>query len=138
MNMAFRTEIVPSFYQLFMKEFGIDRFDDIWSGIFLKKIADHLGDRVSLGAPIVVHNKRPRNIFKDLRSELEGIVINEDLWRIVDSLDLNGTNYHDCYASLIDSLAIRLDQFREKLHRDFMKLQLKKMRLWLDVVDKIR
>jgi hypothetical protein len=84
MNTAFVSKIIPAFYHLYMNHIGIDRFDDIWSGIFLKKIADHLGDNVSLGKPLVYHNKRPRNVFKDLRNELEGMVINETLWRIVE------------------------------------------------------
>jgi hypothetical protein len=46
MNLSFVSKIIPAFYQLYMKHMGVDRFDDIWSGIFLKKIADHLGDRV--------------------------------------------------------------------------------------------
>jgi len=104
MNTAFLRKCIPAFYQLYMNVFGIDRFDDIWSGIFLKKIADHLGDSICLGKPLVYHDKRPRNIFKDLKSELEGMAINEVLWRIVDSLELNGKDYYTCYQELADDL----------------------------------
>lgn len=37
MNTSFTPEIIPAFYQLYMNFMGVDRFDDIWSGIFLKK-----------------------------------------------------------------------------------------------------
>jgi len=120
MNTAFRRKVIPAFYQLYMNFMSIDRFDDIWSGLFLKKIADHLGDKICLGAPIVYHDKRPRSIFKDLKSELEGIIINEILWKVVDSLQLNGKDYYSCYQELADGLERNLDMFTENFHRKFM------------------
>jgi len=138
MNTSFVPKIIPAFYQLYMKYMGIDRFDDIWSGIFLKKIADHLGDRICLGKPLVRHIKRPRSIFKDLKSELGGIAVNEVLWRIVDQVELSGRDYNRCYLELISGIERNLNKFNEKLDRDFMRLQVKKMRLWLDIVDKIK
>jgi len=137
MNTAFTTKVVPAFYQLYMNYEGVDRFDDIWSGIFLKKVADSLGDSMSLGVPLVRHDKRSRNVFKDLRSELEGIIMNETLWRIVQDLELEGSDYYSAYASLTEGVGRRIDEFGEKRHRDFMRVQVEKMRLWLDVVDKI-
>ncbi len=111
MNTSFVSKIIPAFYQLYMKSMGVDRFDDIWSGIFLKKIADHLGERVCLGKPLVYHDKRPRSVFKDLRSELEGIVMNETLWKIVDSSELDGKDYYTCYQALTDSLKRNLSKY---------------------------
>jgi len=138
MNTAFRCKVIPAFYQLYMNFMGIDRFDDIWSGLFLKKIADHLGDKICLGEPLVYHDKRPRNIFKDLRRELEGIIMNEILWKIADSLQLSGKDYYSSYQELADGLESNLDMFAEKFHRKFMLMQVQKMRLWLKIIDKIK
>jgi hypothetical protein len=137
MNTAFKRIVIPAFYQLYMKHLGIDRFDDIWSGIFLKKIADHLNDKICVGIPLIYHDKRPRSIFKDLKAELEGMAINEILWRIVDSVDLNCGDYHSCYEELANSIQKRLGEFGEKVHRDFTAHQIEKMKLWLKVVDRI-
>jgi len=137
MNTAFVPQIIPAFYQLYMKTLGIDRFDDIWSGLFLKKIADALGDAISLGQPLVYHDKRPRDTFKDLSAELEGMAINEKLWRIVDELEIEGKNYFDAYESLIFGLQKSIDKFGKGLQKKFMKLQTEKMRLWLRVVDQL-
>ena len=46
MNTSFKRKAVPAMYQLYMNTMGVDRFDDIWSGVFVKRIADYLGDRV--------------------------------------------------------------------------------------------
>jgi len=138
MNTAFVPKIIPAFYQLYMNLLGIDRFDDIWSGIILKRIADHLGDKVCLGKPLVYHDKRKRDTFEDLEKELEGMIINEMLWKIIDSLELHGKNYHDAYSSLIDGLKKDLDKFKHHSHRKFMDVQVRKMNLWLETIDKIR
>lgn len=137
MNTAFRSKIIPAFYQLYMKYMGIDRFDDIWSGIFLKKIADHLGEKLSLGLPPVYHSKRPRSSFRDLKVELEGMVLNEKLWKIVESIVLEGGDYLECYSELSEGLAKRIDTFEEKTHRDFISFIVEKMRLWARVVERI-
>jgi len=138
MNTAFTAKIIPAFYQLYMNFMGVDRFDDIWSGIFLKKVADYLGDKVCLGQPTVYHNKRSRNAFSDLRKELEGMVINEVLWRTVDEAEINGSSYWDCYNSLIiNGLEKKINRFNELNHRKFIEKQIEKMKLWLEIVDKV-
>lgn len=137
MNTSFVPEIIPAFYQIYMNFMGIDRFDDIWSGIFLKKVADHLRHKVCLGAPLVYHNKRPRDIFKDLKKELEGIIINETLWKIVDGLELEGKTYWDSYYSLVNGLEENTTSFQNLVHQKFMSIQVEKMKLWLEIIDKL-
>ena len=138
MNTAFLREIIPAFYQSYSNFMGIDRFDDIWSGVFIKKIADHLGRRVSLGNPLADHRKRPRDTFKDLRKEFEGMVINEKLWKLVDEIELEGSTYWDAYDSLTQELEKRISQaFPEPLYQKFLKVQLRKMKLWLRIIDKL-
>jgi len=136
MNTAFLPEIVPAFYQLYNNSMGIDRFDDIWSGTFLKKILDHLGKKICLGAPLVYHRKRPRDTFKDLAKELEGMMINEKLWRLVDEAEIGGATYCEAYNSLTQELEKKVPRtFTEPRHQRFLKLQIKKMKLWLKVTD---
>jgi len=136
MNTAFLPEIVPAFYQLYSNFMGIDRFDDIWSGIFLKKITDHLERKVCLGTPLVEHRKRPRDTFKDLRKELDGMIINEKLWTLADEVEIEGTTYWDAYSSLIQELEKTIQKaFNEPRYRRFLKVQLQKMKLWLKITD---
>lgn len=137
MNASFATQIIPAFYQLYMNCMGVDRFDDIWSGIFLKTIADHLGHKTCLGKPLVQHDKRPRNVFGDLRKELDGIIINESLWKIFDPLSIEGETYWGSYNSLIYNLEKKLPEVANQLHRKFLEIQTSKMSLWLKILDKI-
>jgi len=138
MNTSFKTEVIPAFYQLYMNIQGIDRFDDIWSGIFLKRIADHLGEKMCVGNPLGSHIKRSRNVFDDLRKELGGIVMNETLWRMVDEAELSSNSFADCYLELSEHLSKSLsEKIKDSICVRFMRLQIQKMRTWIKAVDKL-
>ena len=128
MNLSFKPEIISVFYQLPMNEFGIDRFDDIWSGIIIKKISDHLGKYISSGRPICEHIKEPRSTFKDLEAEAKGLGVNEELWKIIDNIELEDNNYRDCYQQ------IAFDIRDKSSYRTFLG---EKMGQWIDVIDRL-
>jgi hypothetical protein len=106
MNLAFRREVVPAFYQLPMddNEWSVGRFDDIWSGVFLKRACDLLGRRIYTGQPLCEHNKAPRSTFDDLHDEVAGLELNEHVWRLVDDAGTNADSYEAAYRAMADAL----------------------------------
>jgi hypothetical protein len=139
MNTSFLSKAVPAFYQLYMNYMGVDRFDDIWSGVFLKRISDQIGDKICLGKPLELHVKRPRNVFNDLKKEVNGLYMNEHVWRICEEAELSAKTYSDCYLELADFLARNIERcFKDKLQIKFWNAQIKNMRMWVEVTDKIR
>jgi hypothetical protein len=107
MNLAFRREVIPAFYQLPMDDnpWDVGRFDDIWSGVFLKRACDVLGKRIYNGAPLCEHNKAPRSTFGDLNNEVPGLELNEHVWEIVDDLGGDADSYAGVFAAMADELA---------------------------------
>lgn len=104
MNLSFRRESVPAAYFLLMGgEYEYDRFGDIWMGIFLKKICDHLGVYITGGNPYVRH-ERASNPTRNLEKEKTGYVVNNLLWREVEKMKIEGSNFKDCYFSLAGQL----------------------------------
>ncbi len=95
MNLAFRREVVPAFYQFPMddNEWGVGRFDDIWSGVLLKRAADVMDARVRSGAPLCHHHKAPRSTFDDLAAEAPALELNEHVWRVVDDAGEEAETY---------------------------------------------
>jgi len=89
MNLAFRREVIPAFYQLPMddNEWSVGRFDDIWSGVFLKRACDLLGAQIYTGDPLCEHNKAARSTFDDLHNEVAGLELNEHVWELVDDVE---------------------------------------------------
>ncbi|WP_424004502.1 alpha-1 4-glucan-protein synthase [Haloarcula salina] len=106
MNLAFRREVVPAFYQLPMddNEWAVGRFDDIWSGVFLKRACDVLGKQIYNGDPLCEHNKAPRSTFSDLTNEVHGLELNEHVWEIVDEAGDDA----DSYAEVFEAIAVAL------------------------------
>lgn len=82
-----------------LEKLPFDRFGDIWSGIFMKKICDHLGWAVSSGTPYIRHD-RASDPFTNLRKEANGIGVNETLWEEIDRVQLIGDDPVVCYKQL--------------------------------------
>jgi hypothetical protein len=107
MNLAFRREVIPAFYQLPMddNEWDVGRFDDIWSGVFLKRACDVLGKQIYNGYPLCEHNKAPRSTFDDLTNEVAGLELNEHLWEIIADVGGDATTYAGVFEAMGRELA---------------------------------
>jgi len=127
MNLAFRPEIVPAFYFLLMgKEYRFDRFGDIWSGVFLKKICDHLGFAINSGDPAIDH-QRASNVWANLNKEAPGLEINESIWDTADRVVLTATTFAGCYRQLADRLP------QDGPGREYMLKLRDAMRAWTEL-----
>ncbi|MFD1570689.1 alpha-1 4-glucan-protein synthase [Halorubrum laminariae] len=153
MNLAFRREVIPAFYQLPMddNEWEVGRFDDIWSGLFLKRAADVLGKRVYNGGPLCEHNKAARSTFDDLANEVAGLELNEHVWEVLDSVEPevpratqtaepsedvvadDADSFEAAFAAMADALAE--GDFSEWNNGAFLNHCGEYMRDWLDCLD---
>lgn len=120
MNVAIRPEVVPAFYFLLMgQNYEVDRFGDIWSGVLVKKICDHLGLSMNSGDPAIEH-QRASNVFANLRKEAPGMELNETLWDALDKTTLRGTSFGECFRELAESMPVddvRLSDYVRKCQR---------------------
>ena len=106
MNVAFRPEVTPAMYFLLMGQgYDYDRLGDIWAGVMVKKICDHLGFAVSSGGPTVVH-EGASNVWDNLRKEAPGLEVNEIFWESVDDVVLSGSSFAECYVALAEALPL--------------------------------
>jgi len=136
MNLAFRREVIPAFYQLPMDDnpWDVGRFDDIWSGVFLKRACDVLGTRIYNGAPLCEHNKAPRSTFGDLNNEVPGLELNEHVWEIVDEVGGDADTYAGVFAAIADELAEGEYDYE---NGEFLNFVGEHMRDWLACLDAI-
>ncbi|WP_336359299.1 alpha-1 4-glucan-protein synthase [Haladaptatus sp. ZSTT2] len=107
MNLAFRREVIPAFYQLPMddNEWNVGRFDDIWSGVFLKRACDIMGTEIYNGSPLCEHNKAPRSTFDDLNNEVPALELNEHVWELVDEIGDDADSYAEAFEAMANALA---------------------------------
>ena len=90
-----------------LKTYGFDRFGDIWAGVILKKIADHLGYSINSGSPAIKH-LRASNVWANLRKEAPGLGINETFWAAVDAVPLRGSTFRECYREIANGIEIEV------------------------------
>jgi len=135
MNLAFRREVIPAFYQMPMddNDWNVGRFDDIWSGLVLKRACDVLGKHVHNGAPLCEHNKAPRSTFDDLTNEVAGLELNEHFWKIVDGEGGDATTHAEVARSVADRLAS--GDWSEYNNGAFLNHVGERMLEWLDCLD---
>lgn len=113
MNVCFRKELIPAMYQLLQgKDWEYDRFDDIWSGLIVKKIMDHLGYAVHSGKPYIEH-RRQSNTFDNLIKEAKGIKRNETFWKEVDAVQLTKTTAVECYQEFWEKFEPEEEYFKK-------------------------
>ncbi|MFB6281308.1 MAG: alpha-1 4-glucan-protein synthase [Haloferacaceae archaeon] len=137
MNLAFEREVVPAFYQLPMDDnaWDVGRFDDIWSGVFLKRAADVMGKQVLSGYPLCRHDKAPRPTFDDLRAEAPALELNEHLWRVIDDVGADADTFAGVYAAMAETLAE--GEFDEWANGDFLNHVGQYMGDWLDCLGRL-
>ncbi|QKY19489.1 alpha-1 4-glucan-protein synthase [Halolamina sp. CBA1230] len=135
MNLAFRREVIPAFYQLPMDDnrWDVGRFDDIWSGLFLKRACDVLDKQVYNGGPLCEHNKAPRSTFDDLQNEVAGLELNEHVWEVIDNAAVGASSYREAFASMAD--ALMAGEFDEWNNGEFLNYCGTYMNDWIDCLD---
>ena len=135
MNLAFRREVIPAFYQLPMDDnrWDVGRFDDIWSGLFLKRACDLLDKQVYNGGPLCEHNKAPRSTFDDLQNEVAGLELNEHVWEVLDDAGAGASSYREAFAAMADALAT--GEFSEWNNGEFLNYCGEYMNDWIDCLD---
>ncbi|MFB6166263.1 MAG: alpha-1 4-glucan-protein synthase [Haloarculaceae archaeon] len=133
MNLSFRREVIPAFYQFPMDDnrWEIGRFDDIWSGLTLKSAADMLGKSVLTGHPLCEHNKAERSTFSDLTNEVPGLELNEHFWEALAAAPDDAADYYDAYEAMID--AVDDYDFSAYENAGFVDLCVERMTDWLAV-----
>jgi reversibly glycosylated polypeptide/UDP-arabinopyranose mutase len=132
MNLAFVRDITPLMYFPLMgknpagRAWGFDRYDDIWAGIFAKKILDHLGLAVASGSPFVEH-KKASDPAVNAKKEQKGMRVNEDLWKFIDAVRLTGKTPAACYKEL----SVVITKLRPRYFADLAKA----MGVWIRLFD---
>ena len=132
MNVAFRKDMTPLMYMLLMgkdrdgTDWGYDRFDDIWAGLFVKKTIDHLGWACTSGTPSV-HHSRASDPVKNAELEKLGMAVHERFWEHIRDAQLRGRTPGECYLELAGAV----EAFGEPSPRDgYWKNLASAMRRW--------
>lgn len=117
MNLCFKREVAPLMYFPLMGEgYPYKRLDDIWCGIIMKKVCDHLRWNVSVGEPFIDHIKAS-DPFVNLVKEAPGIAANEKFWEAIDAITFtpSASTPVECMIQIGGALICKSDEYMQKL-----------------------
>jgi hypothetical protein len=107
-NTAFHRDVLPAFYFVPVGDpvggIVVERYGDIWAGFFARKLIDHLGDRVTFGAPACDHRRNAHRLLHDLELEFWSVVLTDPLANYLAGWKLTGRTYADAYLELAEHL----------------------------------
>lgn len=95
-NTALLRELIPA-YLLFPY---VGRYDDIWASYVIRHIADHKGDYVTYGAPLVRQKRNPHNYFKDFDAERMGLEYNDIFLEALRACHIGEGSYVKAYRDI--------------------------------------
>jgi hypothetical protein len=140
-NTAFHRNTLPCYYYILMnasiKGLKIDRYGDIWSGFFIKKAIDQMAERAVIGRPIANHKRNSHNYLKDLKCELWGMLLTEEIVKWLEQLQLESNNYFDVYLEMAKGINKLKNNFQEYAIRKYLEKISQAMTIWVGTCHKI-
>ncbi|HEV3330281.1 MAG TPA: hypothetical protein VG096_04825 [Bryobacteraceae bacterium] len=101
-NTALMRHVIPAY---FLSPY-VGRYDDIWAGYIVSRIAEHLGDIITFGEPLVHQQRNPHDLWRDLDAERNGMILTDDLCHALRSIPLLGSTYHECFGEIAAHLPL--------------------------------
>lgn len=87
---------------------GVGRFDDIWGSYLARAVMDELGYYTVYGNPVVVQERNPHDLTKDLEAEIFGYRWTDEVVsllrsKVLDSSDTVADMQHELLRHVLDS-----------------------------------
>jgi len=101
-NTALMRHVIPAY---FLSPY-VGRYDDIWASYIVNRIAEHLGDVITFGEPLVCQQRNPHDLWRDLDAERNGMILTDDLCHALRSIPLTGSTYHECFGEIAAHLPL--------------------------------
>ena len=106
-NTALARETIPAYFL----SPDIGRYDDIWAGFVVRRIADHMGHYVSYGLPLVTQARNTHDLWRDLDAEKFGWQMTDTLVQAIRETSLKEHTYSECALEIINQVEGRLGKF---------------------------
>jgi Reversibly glycosylated polypeptide len=134
-NTALMRAVLPAY---FLSPY-IGRYDDIWASYVIARIAEHLGDVISFGDPLVRQERNPHDLWRDLDVERNGMILTDDFCEALRAVPLSGESYHECFGEVSQNLesAWKVGPKWDQSQQEWRSKFLDGLRIWHEVYDRL-
>ena len=123
---------VPKLYQ-----YSMDRYDDIWGGLFTYKVMETFGYMASFGSPYLEHRRNYHDFLKDFRREWFSSILNIRLWDFIMNTYLEEKkDVLSAYTELAEKLVHFIDYSEPNVNTVIRKIG-KRMLRWVSIVERL-
>jgi len=117
------------------------RYDDIWGSFIVFRLAEHFGDMVAYGHPIVNHlQKRSLNsLWRDLDDERMGVLLTDEFVKILRGVQFTAESYAAAYVQLADALEEQINAHAglKENQSEFLREYVRGMRMWTSTLQRV-
>lgn len=135
-NTALHRSIIPAYFLCP----NIGRFDDIFASYFVKRLADHFGDSITFGLPLVKQTRNAHCLWTDLEDEKLGLQTVDFLCDALKSLSLTSSNYFDGTQEMIVALVRHIAHHEQQIgtqHASYLRQLLAGYQVWLKTLKRL-
>lgn len=134
-NTALMRDVLPAY---FLSPY-IGRYDDIWASYIVARIAQHLGDVISFGEPVVRQERNPHDLWKDLDQERNGMIMTDDFCAALRAIPLKASTYQQCFAEIATALPAAWNAGPKwtESQKEWRSRLLEGLEIWRSVFDEI-
>jgi hypothetical protein len=140
-NTAVSKRAMPIFWNIHQPKIldvELDRFDDIWNGLFVSKVLHRVGSSVSFGTPVVNHIRNSHNYINDFKKEYIASIINCELWKyVMNDVDLYSFDIEDAYIELATNLTLYKNYENHWINEAINQIG-ESMKDWITTVTKLK
>jgi len=97
-NTCLSREMIPLYY----RPRCATRNSDIWTSYLYNKLAEHFGDLITFGAPLVTQIRNNHNLWDDLKLELPVDELTDDFVELVRNTELTEKTYYGAMRELVE------------------------------------
>lgn len=134
-NTAIRREVIPVYYT----PVATGRNSDIWTSYVICRLAEHMNEAITFGAPLVRQPRNPHDLWKDLDDELLNNRATDAFVDLLRAVPLESSSYIDALEELLSGALARLESApdpRPDIHK-MMKDFFLEYQLWHRIFSKV-
>jgi hypothetical protein len=127
---ALARDVIPAYFL----NPNAGRYDDIWASYIVHRIANHLGDLVAYGSPVVAHRQQRSlaSLWHDIEDERMGTLLTDEFVSVLHGTDLIASTYEGCYTEIGDSIERSLERVTLSSSKQaYLREYVRGMRIWL-------
>lgn len=99
-NTAIARDVIPAYFL----SPRIGRYDDIWASYIVTRIANHLGDVIAYGEPLLRQKRNVHDLWRDLDAERVGMILTDEFCAVLRGISLSAATYGECFSEIANEL----------------------------------